>query len=540
MTKKIKEQIKFYTDLLKDGEFLLLKSKDSYFKTHYSSSPLALLTGFLGTAGEAIIDKTGKITLFVDTRYHILAQKQIYPEIELYKMDLGESFFEAFEKRFQKGKVLYVSNDIYLNEYLKLDKIFDLRTYQLPDNFLKNKDLDEKATIFHLDEKIDKQSFDFKIEKFKKLNPNIEKTVVFNLDEISYLTNLRCFQAKNSSNFQSILYLDLKNSIYVLFCDLIFEKNLKNESFKVDRLDNFINFISSKEGEIFLNVEDINLKNFLAIKKPKELKKNSLALLASIKPKSVIEHLKDCFYKTDCSILGFKNKLKVGLSEFELAAIFENEMCLNGALDLSFKTILALDENSASIHYSSYDKSKILKDESLILLDCGGYYEGGFATDITRVFYFGQKPKPIYKKIYTNVLKAFLACYFSNETNAKELDLMARKILKPFEKEGFYFNHGLGHGIGTSVHQNPPLLSFSSKDIIQPYQTHSIEPGLYGKSKDGEEFGIRIENCVYSDLNYDKISLSKFPFEEKLIDYSILNINETQAIKKWQKDFEML
>ena len=158
--------------------------------------------------------------------------------------------------------------------------------------------------------------------------------------------------------------------------------------------------------------------------------------------------------------------------------------------------------------------------------------------DITRTFYFGKNPKNIYKKIYTNVLKAFIKCYLSDEINAKKLDLLARDFLKPFEKEGFYFDHGLGHGIATSVHQNPPRLSMKSKDIIKPYQIHSIEPGLYGEDKDGNKFGVRIENCVYSDLNFKKISMSKFPFEEVLIDYSLLSKKEADFVKNWNKSYE--
>ena len=101
MTNRLK-QIKFYTKLLKDDEVLLLKSCDSFFKCHYTSSPLAILTGFLGTEGEAIIDKNGKIKIFVDTRYHLLVDKQVYDDVEIYKMKLGETFFEAFKKVIRK------------------------------------------------------------------------------------------------------------------------------------------------------------------------------------------------------------------------------------------------------------------------------------------------------------------------------------------------------------------------------------------------------------------------------------------------------
>ena len=259
-----------------------------------------------------------------------------------------------------------------------------------------------------------------------------------------------------------------------------------------------------------------------------------LPLHASIKPKSVIEHLLEASKRLDYAIAEFKSKLKAGLSEYELVKIFEDSLIKNGAKAPSFKTILAIDENSASIHYSSYDKKKILKDESLILLDCGGYYEGGFATDITRTFYFGKNPNPYYKKIYTHVLKAFLLAFMSKENNAKKLDLMVRNYLKPFEKEGFFFIYGLGHGIGTSCHQNPPRLSMTSNDIIKPYQTHSIEPGLYGTNLENNlTFGIRIENCVYNDIDYNKISLSRFPFEEVLTDYSLLDDKEKEAMKYW-------
>ena len=144
------------------------------------------------------------------------------------------------------------------------------------------------------------------------------------------------------------------------------------------------------------------------------------------------------------------------------------------------------------------------------------------------------------KRIYTAVLRAFIACFNSKQTSAKKVDLTAREMLKEFEKQGFYFNHGLGHGIGTSCHQNPPRLSNTSKDIIKPYQTHSIEPGLYGKYVKNSkiEFGVRIENCVYCDINYNRFSLSKFPFEEILIDYDILQVHEKEFIRKWQADFE--
>ncbi len=533
----IKEQIKFYTGLLKDNEILLLKSKDSYFKSHYLGSPLNVLTNFSGTEGEAIIEKNGNITIFVDTRYHILVEKQAFKNVSIYKMDLGESFIDAFKNKYKKNTIMHVPSDISLNEYWSLDKYFDLRKYTLEQKFTRNKELDEKSKLFLVNSEIEKNDFNFKVQKLKKINQNIDRMLVFNLDEISYLTNLRSYQMKYSSNFRSILYLDFSVDDYILFLDKI-PSDIKIEGLRFKKLNEFQGFIQSVNSEIYVNINEINLDSFLAIKKIKELKQNNLSLISSIKPKSVIEHLISASRRTDLAIYNFKKQLKEGLSEFDLVEIFENELLKQGARMPSFKTILSINENTASIHYSSYDKNKLLKKESLLLLDCGGYFEGGYATDITRTFYFGNNPKQIYKTIYTNVLKAFFACYISKEINAKKLDLMAREILRPFENDGFYFNHGLGHGIGTSVHQNPPRLSMSSSDIIKPFQTHSIEPGLYGKSKKEKvEFGVRLENCVYSDIEYKKHTLTKFPFEEVLIDYSLLNQEEKDMLDNWQKEF---
>lgn len=530
---KRNNQIKLYTDILKENEYLLLKSVDSYFKAPFKGSPLNVLTNFSGSCGEAIIDKSGKIKIFVDSRYHILVDKQVYSDVEIYKMPLGESFFDAFKKNYPKNSVLHIPIDINLNEYLELDKYFDLRTYKIPDKYVKNYDIIKNSPVFLAEKKVYKNDFLYKVNKLKKLYPKKEKLVIFNLDEISWITNLRSFQTLHSSVFRSVLYLDLKNSNYILFLD-----NPKVaddvDCLKYMKLNAFKDFINSIDDKIEFDYKDISLDNFLSIKKPKNEKDSCLKLISSVKLKSEIEYLKKCCKKLDTAILNFKAKLKVGLSEKDLVEIFEAELLKTGAISTSFKTILSINENTASIHYSSYDKNKILTDDSIILLDCGGYWSCGLATDITRTFYYGAKPLDIHKKVYTMVLKAFIACYISDETDAQKLDKMARDILQECNADGFYFDHGLGHGIGTSVHQNPPRLGLKSKDIIMPYQVHSIEPGLYGKTIEGLQFGVRIENCVYSDVNYKKHSLSKFSFEEVLIDYNLLNDKEKEFVKFWQ------
>ena len=199
---------------------------------------------------------------------------------------------------------------------------------------------------------------------------------------------------------------------------------------------------------------------------------------------------------------------------------------------MSFKSIVAKDRNSALAHYSKCSKDEVLEDGSLVLIDCGAYYEQGLATDITRVFVKG-KPSELQKRVYTTVLKMFLNAYNSNFKTGYEIDALARDIYSKNEIEGFEFNHGLGHGIGINVHEYPPNLSKNeiAKAEIKDNMCFTIEPGLYNE----KHFGVRLENSCY--MKDSKItSFVNMNYEKKLIDFSML----TEQEKEWLKEFEVL
>ena len=210
----------------------------------------------------------------------------------------------------------------------------------------------------------------------------------------------------------------------------------------------------------------------------------------------------------------------------------EKEFKRFGAKSLSFKSIVAKDKNSALAHYSKCSKDEILKDGSLVLIDCGAYYEQGLATDITRVFVKGT-PSELQKRVYTTVLKMFLNAYNSDLKVGYDIDNLARKIYSENEIDGFVFNHGLGHGIGVSVHEYPPNLSKNemAKVEIKNNMCFTIEPGLYNE----DYFGVRLENSCYMKDGKIK-SFVHMNYEKKLIDFSML----TEQEKEWLKEFEVL
>ncbi len=134
--------------------------------------------------------------------------------------------------------------------------------------------------------------------------------------------------------------------------------------------------------------------------------------MKAVKNEAEIEHLKDAFKRTDNAVSAIRDFIENtdNISEFDIAVQLAKEFKSQGAVGLSFSSIVAKDKNSALAHYSKSSKDEIITDGSLVLIDCGGYFEGGLATDITRVFVKGQ-PSELHKKIYTTVLKAFLRAF---------------------------------------------------------------------------------------------------------------------------------
>lgn len=538
---------------LKAGEYILLKSKDDLTLEHNKNTPLYKLTGFSGTAGEAIQDYKGKITLFVDPRYHIQAEDETKGKnVEVVKLDMKTSFVEALKSKLQQDSTLYIPS--------KSTKISTFKTFEKELKGITLKPY-ETADIPECDTKIETVpleicgvSYDKKIEKLRRAVKG-KSILLTSLEDVSYILNLRCFKEPDTSVIRAKMLVTEDKTYVFTDCTLPKLNGVKVLPFSdmAKTLKTIKNEVLIDENNITLN--DFNLVNNL-VKRPVPLKKNPVAKMASVKNAAEIKHYKEAFKRLDDALYSFRSKIKAGLSEFELKEIFEKELLRNGARGTSFKTILAVGENSSSIHYSNCDKKRIIKEGEILLIDCGGYYEGGYATDITRVFVCPSensnqknikntaKISKKVKEIYTAVLKAQLNVFFGDFTETKPMDDLARKILKPYEKgddksgSDFSFPHSLGHGVGIPVHQAPPTLTMNPKfnSKLQNNMVFTIEPGLYNGTTDKGNFGIRLENTVYYDKKRNKkITLSKFPYEEDLIEITMLNKKEQKQLQMWQE-----
>lgn len=481
------------------------------------------ITGFSGSAGDALITPE-TIYLFVDGRYHIQADQEVdHSEVTVVKLQQGQSYIDEIIQRVPKDEILGIfskkisqRNIELLNRKLNIRLLeYDPLDGKISKSDDQNIELDIKFTGLSAEEKINKISQNLK---------EYESLYITDLDEVSYLFNMRNFSQNFSAKIKAKAVI-FKDS-YVLFTD--------------EKLQELENYLRNLKGTVFIDKSSISGFDYRLLgSHATEMKINPVKQMKAQKTTAEIEHLKDAFARSDKALSTVRDFIlkKRKVSEREIAKKLEKEFKNNGALGLSFNSIVAKDSNSALAHYSKASKDEIIQNGSLVLIDCGAYFEGGLATDMTRVFVKGE-PSQLQKRIYTLVLKAFLHAYnYAQVYNDKpitgfDIDKKIRDFFHGFNLDGFVFNHGLGHGIGINVHEYPPNLGTGdiAKVPLLDGECFSIEPGLY---KEGF-FGIRLENsCYFKDGNIH--SFSNMNYEQKLIDEDLL----TQQEKDWLNEFEV-
>ena len=524
---------------------LLINTTDEFLVEYNELSDCAryFVTGFSGSTGDVLLTRDN-VFQFVDGRYHEQADKECdLKTVTVVKLQLGQTFLNELVERIPQNSTLcVVSRKISLNFYKNL-KI------KLSKKHCKIKALDfEPVELFHKLEAskgrnaVEQISIDIAgvsaDDKFKKLSRKLKNNEAFvdtNLENIAYLTNCRQYKTPYSSTFKAkmVIYKDKA----VVFSDEKFNTKI-GESFEILPLNEFDKAFKGVKNVIF-NPSTINYYDFSLIKsKAQEAPKDYIKEMKAIKNDAEIAHFKKNYKQTDNVVnraFEFVQN-RESLTEKKLADEVEKEFLKQGAKQLSFKTILAAGKNSSVIHYSHPNDKVEIKDGDFVLLDCGGHFEGGYSTDITRTFVKGT-PSAMQKKVYTTVLKMFLNAYhypITNRTTGFTLDAVARKIHRQSGLKDFNFNHGLGHGVGINVHENPPTISCGSsgKRVLKKNMVFTIEPGLY-KTGVG---GVRLENSVYlAEINGKlKIeSLSHVPFQKNAIDYSLLNEQEIKWLEQW-------
>ncbi len=188
------------------------------------------------------------------------------------------------------------------------------------------------------------------------------------------------------------------------------------------------------------------------------------------------------------ALLNNLHRIKPGIAERELAQEIEFEMRRLGAESLAFDTIVASGSRGALPHGKASEKR--FEKGDLILIDFGARFNG-YHSDQTCTISLGN-PTREQKEIYSIVKEAHdrAISLIRPGVAIEEIDRRARQYIED-HGYGSRFGHGLGHGVGLAVHEEPRI-SFDSSGIAEYGMVFTVEPGIY-IPKWG---GVRIEDMV--------------------------------------------
>ena len=183
--------------------------------------------------------------------------------------------------------------------------------------------------------------------------------------------------------------------------------------------------------------------------------------------------------------------VKKGMTEVFVGKMIKNKMEELGAEGMSFDPVVAFGADSALPHYRPTNKI-IGEDDGILLIDMGAKYKG-YMGDLTRVMYFGT-PDQKYIDTYNLVLKSEEEAIskIKSGITCEEAWAIADNSLGD---QSEFFIHGLGHGVGLDIHEDPYLRKGINIRIPDNCFV-TIEPGLYYPNWGG----VRIEDyCLITN-----------------------------------------
>ncbi|MDD3237048.1 MAG: M24 family metallopeptidase [Candidatus Gastranaerophilales bacterium] len=541
---KLKNFLKEY-----NADALLINSTNEFLVEYnqFEKNARYSVTGFSGSTGDVLLTSE-KVFQFVDGRYHEQADLEVDTSIvDVVKLQMGQQYIKELATRLKNDSVLLVVgkkiSSAFLNalncELEQKNITFKILDFDPVFSLGQKKYKNEKQKLFLIDKNIAGETASEKLEKISSKLAENESIVVSALEDIAYLTNIRSYDIPYSSSFYAKMLIDKHTVKLYTDSNINLDENM-SETFKILPLKNFDEDLKSiKNATVKIDEKTINTYDLYNIDESNNLQYSNISTLKTQKNDSELKHFKSSFERADNALMIISDMINSNkiYSETDYYDALVDSFYNNEAQSLSFKPIIAAGTNSSIIHYSHPKNNFFVNEGDFLLVDCGGYYEGGYATDITRTFLKGT-PTDYQKIVYTTVLKAFFTAYKASYTTRNtwyDIDKKARDVINQANLAGFSFNHSTGHGVGLNVHETPPALAPSdlSKKQITHNAVFSIEPGIY-KPLYG---GVRLENTVYSSITNGKVSintLSKFKFEPKLVDFSMLSDIEREYFEEWQ------
>lgn len=208
--------------------------------------------------------------------------------------------------------------------------------------------------------------------------------------------------------------------------------------------------------------------------------------LRMIKDKYELDEIRRAVWQAERAFAAIRATMRPDSTERQIANDLEYQMRRDGAKGCSFTPIVGVGPRAALPHGRPTDAR--IDEAGFVLIDWGTC-SGLYMSDLTRVLVTG-KPHPKLEKIYKIVLDAQLAAIDAVRPGktCNEIDKAARDVIT---KAGYgkQFGHGLGHGIGLQIHENPRF-AVGQETVLEPGMVMTVEPGIYLPG----QLGVRIED----------------------------------------------
>lgn len=187
-------------------------------------------------------------------------------------------------------------------------------------------------------------------------------------------------------------------------------------------------------------------------------------------------------------IESLRPSLVAGRTERECAFALESLLRSRGAAGFAFAPIIAVGDRAAMPHYHAGDRT--VGESPLVLVDWGAETYDRYRSDLTRTYFTGPATAEM-RRVYDVVLEAQRQAIGAIRPGVatREIDAVARKVIA----EAGYgeLSHGLGHGFGLEIHEQPRLAP-NDPHVLEANMVVTVEPAIYIRG----QFGVRIEDDV--------------------------------------------
>jgi Xaa-Pro aminopeptidase len=225
--------------------------------------------------------------------------------------------------------------------------------------------------------------------------------------------------------------------------------------------------------------------------------------LRAIKDPDELDRIRAASRLADEALEAVLSRGVVGRTERDVALDLEFAMRRRGAEGPSFPPIVAAGAHGALPHAEPRDVE--IPAGTLVVVDWGAQIDG-YCSDCTRTFATGDlegQASEIYELVERAQADALAAV--APGASCKEIDAVARTLISD-AGHGEHFGHGLGHGVGLEVHEEPRLTASADGDLVSG-NVVTVEPGVYLPG----ELGVRIEDLVVVSDDGGREILSGLP-----------------------------